>query len=150
MKGLLLSKERECYKGIDKQQETSNTQHSREQYQDTSQEQRLENNLPVKQNRFSRFFSQMRSRFAKQLQNRNIQRRNPFSRKKDNIQQYEEPQRKVKEMKHEKKKSWELESEEIVKIQKETAETAKRHREQEEKSKQVELQQEEHRITEIE
>ena len=142
LKGLLLSKERECYKGIDKQQEIANTQYSREQYQNTSQEQSLENNLPVKQNRFSRFFSQMRSRFAKQPQNRNVQRRNLFSRKKDNIQQYEEPQRKVKEMKHEEKKPWELEPEEKAKIQRETAEIAKRHREQEEQQKQAPLQQE--------
>ena len=120
LKCLLLSKERECYKGIDKRQEIPNTQQS------------LENNLPVKQNRFSRFFNRIRSKFTKQFQNRNIQRRNPFSRKKDNIQQYEEPQKNVKEMKNEEKKSWELEPEEKAKMQRKTVEITKKHGEKEE------------------
>ncbi len=134
LKGLLLSKERECYKGIDKQQEPSNAQYNRKQYQEPAQEQSLENNLPVKQNRFSRFFSQIRSKFSKQLQNITVQIRNPFSRKKDNIQQYKEPQREVKE-----KKSWELEPKEKAEIQGETSKIAKKHREHEKQQPQKDM-----------
>lgn len=152
LKGLLLSKERECYKGIDKQQETEKTQYSQEQYRDTFQEQMSENNLPVKQNRFSRFFSQMRSRFARQIPNKNTKKRSPFNRKKDNIGQheneYEKQQREVSKTQPKEKKSWKLDSEEKIRIQRETAEIAKRHREQEKQQKQVPtqtLQQEEYK-----
>lgn len=140
LKGLLLSKEKECYKGIDKQQETEQTQYSQERYQDTYQEQMSENNLPVKQNRFSRFLSQMRLRFYRQAQNKNTQKRSPFSRKKDNIQQheneYEEQPREERETQLKEKKSWELDLEEKTKIQRETAEIARRHREQAEQQRQ--------------
>lgn len=138
LKGLLLSKERECYKGIDKQQETEKTQYGQEQYQDTFQEQTAENKLPVKQNRFSRFFSQMRSRFARQAPNKNTQKGSPFNRKKDNIGQHEnEYEEQQRETQPKEKKSWELEPEEKARIQRETAEIAKRHREQEEQQKQA-------------
>ncbi len=45
-----------------------------QQYQDMSQKQMTESNLPVRNNGFSRFFSQMRSRFFKQLQNKNTKK----------------------------------------------------------------------------
>lgn len=144
IKGLLLSKERECYKGIDEKQAIPKSQNDQEQYQDTFQNKTEETNLPVKQNRFSRFFSQMRSRFARQPQDRNLQRSNPFSRKKDNIQQYEEPQRKVEKMKYEERRSWELEPEEKARIQKETIKIAEKYREQEEQQNQIPLQQREY------
>ena len=118
LKVLLLSKERECYKGIDKQQEIPSSQYSQKQYQDTSKEENLESNLPVKQNIFSRFFSKIRSKFSKQSQNKTIQR-------KDNIQQYEKPQ--IGE-----KKYGELDADEKAEIQRKTAEVVKRYREQEE------------------
>ncbi len=103
LKGLLLSKERECYKGIEE------IHFGQEQYQDTFQDQSEESNLPVKQNRFSKFFSKMLSRFARQNSNKHTQRRNSFNRKKDNIQQHKSD---VNEEKPKEKKSWELDPEE--------------------------------------
>ena len=139
LKGLLLSKERECYKGTDKQQETGQIQYYQQQYQDTFKEQITESNLPVKQNRFLRFFSQIRSRFSRQGQNQSAQKRGPFRRKNENIEQYEseykEQQGETRQQQSKEKKSWELEPEEKTRIQKETAEIAKRHREQTEQQK---------------
>lgn len=144
LKVLLLSKERECYKGIDKQQETEKSHHSQEQYDSTIQPTtNNETNLPARQNRFSRFFSQMRSKFSRQNHNERTNRRNPFSRKKQEENQYSkstetaEQQISKTEQKVQEKKSWELEPEEKARIQRETAEIAKRFREQEEQQKQV-------------
>lgn len=135
LKGLLLSKERECYKGIDKQQENIRTDNDQQQYEDTIKTESEEVNLPAKQNRFSKFFSQIRAKFAKQNRH-NTQREDTLT---DNLQQNQSKQKG--------KKSWELEPGEKAKIQRETAEIAKRHREQEEQQKQVPtqtLQQEEY------
>ena len=88
-------------------------------------------NLPARQNRFSKFFSQVRSRFAKQKSQ---------SQEFDNS--YAKQQTKVNSSQPKEKKSWELEPEEKARIQKETAEIAKRHRKQEEKqSQQTQVQQ---------
>ena len=151
LKGLLLSKERECYRGIDKQQETEKSQYGQEQYDSTIQPTNSETNLPARQNRFSRFFNQMRSRFSRQNYNENQNRKNPFNRKKQKETQYSktiettEQQNSKTEQKNYEKKSWELEPEEKARIQRETAEIPKRFREQEEQKKQVptqEIQQE--------
>lgn len=144
LKGLLLSKERECYKGIDKQQETEKSQYGQEQYDSTIQPTNNETNLPARQSRFSRFFNQIRSRFARQNYNTNTnsQRRNPFSRRKQEESQYDNkntPKQQTfqPKQKSQEKKSWELEPEEKTRIQRETAEIAKRFREQEEQQKQA-------------
>ena len=96
------------------------------------------NNLPARQNRFSRFFNQVRSRFARR--DTNSQSRNPFSKAKrdgeEKESQYEETQIQSKKQVQE-KKSWELEPEEKARIQRETAEIAKRFRKQEEQQKQA-------------
>ena len=130
LKGILLSKERECYKGIDKQQETKQIRYD-QQYQDIYQKKMTESNLPVKNNGLSRFFSQMRSRFSKQVQNKKI---SMFRKNKENIQQYEnehhKQQREAMQTQPKEKKSWELEPKEKARIQKETVEIARNHREQ--------------------
>lgn len=139
LKGLLLSKERECYKGIDKQQETERSQYGQEQYDSTIQPTNNENNLPARQNRFSKFLNQIRSRFARQNYNENQNRRNPFSRNKRKETQstkITEQQISNTEQKVNEKKSWELEPEEKARIQKETAQIAEKYREQEEQQKQ--------------
>lgn len=142
LKGLLLSKERECYKDIDKQQETEKSQYGQEQYNSTIQPTSNENNLPARQNRFSRFFNQIRSRFSRQNYNESQNRSNPFNRKKQEETQYSkttetaEQQISKTEQKVYEKKSWELEPEEKARIQRETVEIAKRFREQEEQQKQ--------------
>lgn len=139
LKGLLLSKERECYKGIDKQQETERSQYGQEQYDSTIQPTNNENNLPARQNRFSKFLNQIRSRFARQNYNENQNRRNPFSRNKRKETQstkITEQQISNTEQKVNEKKSWKLEPEEKARIQKETAQIAEKYREQEEQQKQ--------------
>lgn len=88
LKGLLLSKERDCYKDIDKQQETEKSQYGQEQYNRMIKPTSNENNLPARQNRFSRFFNQIRSRFSRQNYNENQNRSNPFNRKKQEETQY--------------------------------------------------------------
>lgn len=116
LKTLLLSKERECYKEIDKKQEFDKTQPSQEQYADTSYNQSAENNLPVKQNKFSRFFNQMSSRFTQKTHEDKKQG-------KHSNQAENKPQE---------KKSWELEPKEKTRIQKETAQIGKKYQEQKE------------------
>ena len=61
LKGLLLSKDKECYKGIDIKKEEAEILSVSESYND----QVTKNNLPVKQGKFSNFFNQVRSRFLK-------------------------------------------------------------------------------------
>ena len=143
LKGLLLSKERECYKGIDKQQETEKSKYGQEQYDSTIQPTNNENNLPARQNRFSKFFNQIRSRFARQNYNENQTRRNPFSknkREKTQSTKITEQQISNTEQKVNEKKSWELEPEEKARIQKETAQIAEKYRDQEEQQKQAPIQ----------
>lgn len=130
LQALCLSKDRECYREVEQQrnndyQQENATNSSRGLYEQTIQQSYNPNenssNLPTKQNRFSRFFSQVRSRFARgktdstQIKNQHEQST------KSNLQE---------------KKSWELEPEEKAKIQRETAEIAKKHREQQEQQAQ--------------
>lgn len=130
LQALCLSKDRECYREVEQQrnndyQQENATNSSRGLYEQTIQQSYNPNenssNLPTKQNRFSRFFSQVRSRFARgktdstQIKNQHEQST------KSNLQE---------------KKSWELEPEEKAKIQRETAEIAKKHRDQQEQQAQ--------------
>lgn len=123
-------------------EENEKSQYGQEQYDSTIQPTNNENNLPARQNRFSRFFSQIRSRFSRQNYNENSNRRNPFNKRKqeesqhDNIDSTEQQISQTEQKVHE-KKSWELEPEEKARIQRETAEIAKRFREQEEQQKQA-------------
>lgn len=145
LQALCLSKDRECYKEVEQQRsEQSSKSYEQTMKQGQSQNQTYEQgmnqeqlstmnsaNLPARQNRFSKFFSQVRSRFAKQKSQ---------SQEFDNS--YAKQQTKVNSSQPKEKKSWELEPEEKARIQKETAEIAKRHREQEEKkSQQTQVQQ---------
>lgn len=108
-------------------------------YNNTFQNQTTQTNFPARQNRFSKFFSQIRARFSRQSR-QNIQRDDTLT---DNLQQneYREQQNQKKQKE---KKSWELESDEKARIQKETTQIAQKHREQEEQQKQVPIQQEEY------
>lgn len=132
LKGVLLSKERECYKDIGQQateqrynsyEKTFSTQtESNNLYNQTIQHQKYsqhENSekLPARQNRFSRFFRQIRSRFYR---GRNDETQDTT---------YLDRQQNTKTETGE-KKSWELEPEEKARIQRESAEIAKKHREQ--------------------
>lgn len=141
LQALCLSKDRECYRGIDKKQETSRVNNGQQQYENTIGIENVETNLPTRQNRFSRFFNQVRSRFARQGSNTDLQRRSPFDRtKKDTHQQnskYSETQVHPPKTQMQEKKSWELEPEEKTRIQRETAEIAKKYREQENQQSQV-------------
>ena len=126
LQALCLSKDIECYKGIDKEQKTSRTSSGQQQYENTMQTQNSETNLPARQSRFSRFFNQMRSKFSRQGSNTNLQ-------KSENT----EPQIQPQKTQVQEKKSWELEPEEKARIQREIAEIAKRYREQEEQQRQA-------------
>ena len=130
LQALCLSKDRECYREVEQQrnndyQQENETNSSQGLYEQTIQQSYNPNenssNLPTKQNRFSRFFSQVRSRFARgkidSTQIKNQHEQSP----KSNSQE---------------KKSWELEPAEKAKIQRETAEIAKKHREQQERQTQ--------------
>lgn len=147
LQGLLLSKERECYKDIGQQateqrsnsyEESVSTQaESDNLYDQTIQQQTYSKNgnlenLPARQNRFSRFFYQIRSRF--------------YRGRNDGTQDttYPERQQQNSKTKTEEKKSWELEPEEKARIQKVTAQIAEKHREQETQQKQIPLQQQEY------
>lgn len=126
LQALCLSKDRECYRGIDKEQETSRTSSGQQQYENTMETQNSGTNLPARQSRFSRFFNQVRSRFSRQGSNTSSQKsENP------------ETQIQPKKNTNAGKKSWELEPEEKTRIQRETAKIAKRYREQEEQQRQA-------------
>lgn len=132
LKGILLSKERECYKDIGQQSteqrynsyektystqtESNNLYNQTIQHQKYSQHENLEK-LPARQNKFLRFFSQIRSRFYR---GRNDETQDTT---------YPDPQQNTK-TETEEKKSWELEPEEKARIQRESAETARKRREQ--------------------
>ena len=121
LQALALSKDRECYKEIE-QLKGKNKEQSGIAEQNIQSESNTEfsSNLPTKQNRFSKFLSQVRARLGR-TKNQESQPENAYSQ-----------QAKPKE-----KKSWELEPEEKTRIQNETAEIAQKHREQEEQRKQV-------------
>ena len=108
-------------------------------YNNTFQNKTTQANLPARQNRFSKFFSQIRARFSRQSRY-NTQRDDTLT---DNLQQNENRKRQ-KHMKQKEKKFWKLEPDEKARIQKETAQIAQKHREQEEQQKQIPLQQEEY------
>lgn len=74
LQALCLSKDRECYRGIDKEQETSRTSSGQQQYENTMETQNSGTNLPARQSRFSRFFNQVRSRFSRQGSNTSSQK----------------------------------------------------------------------------
>jgi len=104
-------------------------------YNNTFQNQTIQTYLPARQNRFSKFFSQIRARFSRQSR-QNTQRDDTLT---DNLQQneYREQQNHKKQKE---KKSWELEPEEKERIQKETTQIAEKYREQEEQQKQASIQ----------
>ena len=107
LQALCLSKDIECYKGIVQQQD---------QLQDINQtcsQSVRTDNLPIKQNRFLKFFSQVRARFAR---NQN-QKSQP-----ENYSQQANPKEKM---------LWELEPGKRKRIQNETAKVAQNHRKQE-------------------
>lgn len=137
LQALCLSKDRECYREVEQQrnndyQQENATNSSRGLYEQTIQQSYNPNenssNLPTKQNQFSRFFSQVRSRFARG--------------KTDSTQIKNQYEQSTKSNSQE-KKSWELEPGEKAKIQRETAEIAKKHREQQTQQTQVQEQNQE-------
>ena len=115
LQALCLSKDRECYKGIEKNQEQSKSQ--------TYEQSTNSTNLPAKQNIFSRFFNQIRARFLKG-RNDIEQSTNQLS----STTQYEE------------KKTWELEPDEQKKQQKMQVEIGANYRKKEEQKNQSSLQ----------
>lgn len=128
MKGLLLSKDRECYKGID--QPKGQNQDYQFDNKDNSNNTNIEqSNLPVKQSRFSKFFSQVRSKLARQKNGYEQGKKTYGKQDTEQYQQTFEGNKKTNQSQE--KKSWKLEPEEKARIQKETVEIAKRHREQE-------------------
>lgn len=122
LKALMLSKERECYKDLGQNQDIKAQTPEIEQPLEQEQPQNQNtSNLPMKQNRFSKFFNQIRSKFARQKVER------------PEVDSYSEhQQRKSNESAPKEKKTWELEPGEKVRIQKETVEIAKQHREKQE------------------
>ena len=120
LQALALSKDRECYKEI-------------EQLKGKNKKQSIDssNNLPTKQSRFSKFFSQVRARFArlKKQKHQEYKKQDTYS---TQIKQGKEQVQK--------KKSWELELGEINRVREETAKIAQKHREQQKQQKQVQNQ----------
>lgn len=103
-----------------------------EQYDNTFQEKTLETSLPTRQNRFSRFFSQLSARFLKRNQNYNKSKDSELYNSNNNISQ--------KNSQPKEKKSWKLETAEKERIQKETAQIAEKYMGQEEQQKQAPIQ----------
>lgn len=121
LQALCLSKDRECYKEI---------MHQQDQSQDSikTYSQRVDtDNLPTKQNRFSKFFNQVRARFAR-----------------SKSQQSQSESAYLQQSKPKEKKPWELEPEEITRIQNETAKIAQRYREQKAQEQQAPTQEAQH------
>ena len=124
IKGLVLSKDRECYKGIDKEIEKPQKQQEEPILDNSSYEQTIQqSNLPVRQGRFSRFFNRVRARFQKGYRQNDQTEIDTQSQDNYKITQKSKPKE---------KKSWELEPEEKARIQKSTAEIARQYREQQE------------------
>lgn len=129
LQALALSKDRECYKETEQLKGKNREQSSMvEQNIESEANIGFSNNLPTKQSRFSKFFSQVRSRFARQKTQEHREHRE---------QENYSTQTKQEKGKVQEKKSWELEPEEKTRIQKETAKIAQKHREQQEQQKQV-------------
>lgn len=132
LQALALSKDRECYKETEQLKGKNKDQSSMvEQNIESEANIGFANNLPTKQSRFSKFFSQIRARFARQKTQEHREHRE---------QENYSTQTKQDKGKVQEKKSWELEPEEKTRIQKETAKIAQKHREQKEQQKQVQNQ----------
>lgn len=129
LQALALSKDRECYKEIKQSKATNREQSSvLEQNIENNQSTDFSDNLPTKQSRFSKFFSQFRAKFARQK----TQEHREYQEQKNYSSQTKQEKGKVQE-----KKTWELEPEEKTRIQQETAEILQKYREQQEQQKQV-------------
>lgn len=132
LQALALSKDRECYKETEQLKGKNKDQSSMvEQNIESEANMGFANNLPTKQSRFLKFFSQIRSRLARQKTQEHREHRE---------QENYSTQTKQDKGKVQEKKSWELEPEEKTRIQKETAKIAQKHREQKEQQKQVQNQ----------
>lgn len=126
LQALCLSKDRECYKEVEQHQEATRDSSSPEIVLGQSKKHTSSfNNLPARQNRFSKFFNQFRSRFAKDKNNI-----------KQSLPQEEMPKKRGDTSKQTEKESWELELKEKAMIQKESSKIAQKHREQAERQKQ--------------
>ncbi len=110
LQALCLSKDRECYKGIEQHQEQPKSP--------TYEQSTNSNNLPAKQNIFSRFFNQIRARFLKG--------RNDIEQSTNQLS-ITTP--------HKEKKTWELEPDEQKKQQKIQVEIGANYRQKEEEQK---------------
>ena len=96
--------------------------------------------MPARQSRFSKFFSQLRSKFVRQNKEGIKQRDKPINNEQQYESQFEEQQMQEKAIQTSTKKSWELEPGEKARIQRETAKIAKTYREQEEQQSQMPVQ----------
>ena len=132
LQALALSKDRECYRGIDKEQGNTSIDKDQKQYENTFEKENLVTDLPARQSRFSKFFSQLRSKFIRQNKEGIKQRDKTLNNEEQKVQE--------KAIQTNEKKSWELEPEEKTRIQRETAEIAKTYREQEEQQIQMPIQ----------
>ena len=110
LKGLLLSKERECYKGIDKE---VNKDKNKEIELSSETDEKV---LPAKQNFLSRIFNRIKSSFSKKELENSI----PTNNIKQPVQE---------------KKIWELEPEERLRLQIENAKLAEKYRKEMEAKK---------------
>ena len=133
LQALALSKDRECYKEIEQLKGKDKEQSSIvEQNIQSEQSTDSSNNLPIKQSRFSKFFSQIRARLARLKK----QKYQEYKKQYDFSTQIKQGKEQVQ-----KKKSWELEPEEMNKVREETVKIVQKHREQQKQQNQ-ELQQE--------
>ena len=140
LQALALSKDRECYRGIDKEQGNTGIDKGQKQYENTFEKENLVTDLPARQSRFSKFFSQLRSKFIRQNKEGIKQRDKTLNNEEQYKTQLEEQKVQEKAIQTNEKKSWELEPEEKTRIQRETAEIAKTYREQEEQQSQMPIQ----------
>ena len=140
LQALALSKDRECYRGIDKEQENTSIDEGQQQYENTFEKENVVTDLPARQSRFSKFFSQLRSKFVRQNKEGIKQRDKPINNEQQYESQFEEQQMQEKAIQTSTKKSWELEPGEKARIQRETAKIAKTYREQEEQQSQMPVQ----------
>ena len=132
LQALALSKDRECYKETEQLKGKNKDQSSMvEQNIESEANIGFSNNLPTKQSRFSKLFSKVRARFARQK----TQEHREHIEQENYSTQTKQDKKRVQE-----KKSWELEPDEKTRIQKETAKIAQKHREKQEQQKQVQNQ----------
>ena len=140
LQALALSKDRECYRGIDKEQGNTSIDKDQKQYENTFEKENLVTDLPARQSRFSKFFSQLRSKFVRQNKEGIKQRDKTLNNEEQYETKLEEQKVQEKAIQTNEKKSWELEPEEKARIQRETAEIAKTYREQEKQKSQMPVQ----------